>query len=100
MNSKTVNMMDLRQHVGALVAEVIYQQKQIIVKKHDKPVCMIVPYQPNSSIQQPVSRQARLKKLYGVLKYQKKDIKKIEMEYKRLDDLHDQKLQAAWNKTA
>lgn len=94
---KTVTMMDLRQHIGSIIDQVIYQKKEIIIKKHDKPVVVIKPYVPvQTEIINQAARNQAIDRLFGALRNSKGTAEEWIHAYDNVDAEYDARMKHIW----
>lgn len=63
-------MMQLRQHIGEVVNDVLYTNTSYVIEKHGKPICSIQPYNaplPNTTAPES-DRVRRIDRLFGSIK--------------------------------
>lgn len=94
---KTVNMMDLRRNIGSVIDEVIYTQKEIIIKKHGKPVCVLLAV-PDNNVANPSDRRRCIERLYGSITMSQQETEQWLNQGKETDQKYNQKIREAWEK--
>lgn len=98
--TKTVTMMDLRHNIGAILDEMVYQHKDIIIKRRDKVIGVIKPQvEEISTSQAEETRNQRIDRLFGCMRYLSD--KQVEEWIHASDDSeaeerHQKQLEDAW----
>lgn len=94
---KTVTMMQLRQHIGEVVNDVMYTNAMYVVEKHGKPICSIQPYGLNSQpILEQKKRNTHVRKLFGALKHIQTVPEDWTKEYDDIEKAYDKRMWDTW----
>ncbi|MFA5995695.1 MAG: hypothetical protein WC801_04615 [Patescibacteria group bacterium] len=100
--TKTVTMMDLRHNIGAIIDEMLYQNKEIILKRRNKIIGVIMP-KTEMSIKNYTTetREQKIDRLFGCMSYLTN--KEVEEwihagDETDADRAHDEYINSLWKK--
>ncbi len=97
--SKTVTMMQLRQHIGEVVNDVLYTSISYVVERRGKPICRIQPYRGESAsvVPEDTDHGRRIDHLFGsIKKMRKEELENWTEKYTHVDQKYERKIQKAW----
>lgn len=97
--TKTVTMMDLRRNIGAILDEMIYQHKDIIIKRRDKIIGVIKPQiEEQTTNQTEETRHQKIDRLFGCMSYlSNKEAEEWIHGYDDVEKEYDNRMEKLWN---